>query len=371
MKLLLVAQMNPFVRSVAPIHHYVATGRTLGHEVVVFGDPQPDLPALPFTTDLAGVDLAMFVVQTPSDFPDMPRLAHVLDAIPRERRIVVDLWGRFNETIRVDHDFNHLEKLDGHQGWEWIETLQSVSNTIAQPTLTPLRADARSFLFHGYDPGSVARPYESARHAAEEWRRSGRRYGVIYVGNNWQRWDQVRRFLNEYDAVRQSIGPACLVGWDWDSRPEWAVHRGIMGVNTDPRFLSEMGVEARAGVRFEEVVGLLGQARFVPVFHRPLFQHLGFVTNRTFETFCADSLPVLMLPRGFVEAIYGPAAVALIPNGDLGAHLRDALEQPERAWDAVLRTRTHLARHHSFARRFQELQSLLDAADAPSKRGVP
>ena len=84
---------------------------------------------------------------------------------------------------------------------------------------------------------------------------------------------------------------------------------GIMGIDTDPALLARLGVEVRDGVRFDEVVGLLGQARFAPVFHRPLFRHLGFVTNRTFETFYADSLPVLMLPRDFVAAIYGEAAL--------------------------------------------------------------
>ena len=54
----------------------------------------------------------------------MPHLARVLDGIPREKRVVVDLWGRFNDTIRVDHDFNHLEKLDGHPGWEWEDAIR-------------------------------------------------------------------------------------------------------------------------------------------------------------------------------------------------------------------------------------------------------
>ena len=92
----------------------------------------------------------------------------------------------------------------------------------------------------------------------------------MYVGSNWQRWDQVRRFLEGYAPAREKIGRACLVGWDWDKRPDWAVQKGIMGVDTDPAFLAELGVEFRDGVRFDEVVGCLGQARFAPVFHRPL-----------------------------------------------------------------------------------------------------
>jgi hypothetical protein len=71
-------------------------------------------------------------------------------------------------------------------------------------------------------------------------------------------------------------------------------------------------------------------------------------------------MPVLMLPRAFVEAVYGPAALALTPGEDIAAHLRDALREPERYWDAVLQTRSHLARHHSYASRVGELQKLLD-----------
>jgi hypothetical protein len=128
-------------------------------------------------------------------------------------------------------------------------------------------------------------------------------------------------------------------------------------------------MEFRDGVRFDEVVGCLSQARFAPVVHRPLFRHLGFVTNRTFETFYADTLPVLMLPRDFVTEIYGPAASALVPGEDIAAHLSDAMRRPERYWDAVLQTRAHLAKHHSYARRFQELDEIVrDGARAGGSR---
>ena len=359
MKVLLATGVDPWVRSVSTVHKWVKAGRALGHEVAVYGAPHPELPLLSYTTDLSGVDIGLFVVQVPSDFPEMPHLARVLDGLPVEKRVVVDLWGRFNDTIRVDHDFNHLEKLDGHMGWEWEDAIRAVGGVIAQPTLKPLRSDVRSFLFHGYDPDSVAKPHKTAREAAAAW--SEKPYGVMYVGSNWQRWGQVRSFLEGYALAREQVGRACLVGWDWDKRPDWAVQKGIMGVDTDPTFLAELGVEFLDGVRFDEVVGTLGRARFAPVFHRPLFRHLGFVTNRTFETFYADTLPVLMLPRDFVSAIYGPAALTLIPGDDLAGYLKDAMQRPEHYWAAVLQTRDHLARHHSYAQRLQELAALAAA----------
>ena len=60
----------------------------------------------------------------PSGPVDLPYLAQLLDNVPKDRRVVIDPTGRFNETIRVDDDFNHLEKLDGHQGWEWIDAMR-------------------------------------------------------------------------------------------------------------------------------------------------------------------------------------------------------------------------------------------------------
>jgi hypothetical protein len=369
MKLLLVTGVDAWSRSVATVHKYVAAGRAQEHEVAVFGEPNPVLPALPYTTDLSGVDLALFVVQVPSDFPDMPYLARVLDGVSRERRAVADLWGRFNDTIRVDHDFNHLEKLDGHLGSEWVEALQAVSDTILQPTLAPLRPNVKSFLFHGYDSASVAKPYDTAREAAAAWRAAGpaeKPYGVMYVGSNWHRWNQIRRFLEQYGPAREEIGRVCLIGWDWSKRPDWAVQNGIIGIDTDPTLLADVDADIYDGVRFDEVIGLLAKARFAPVFHRPLFRHLGFITNRTFETFYADSLPVLMLPRAFVEAIYGSAALKLVPGDDVAAHLTDALREPEPYWDAVLQTRSRLARHHSYAQRFQEIGAIL--TDPPRAR---
>lgn len=367
MKLLIVTSVDAWTRSVSTLHHFVSAGRRLGHDVAIYGDSDPNLPNLPFSKDLDGVDLALFVIQVPSDFPDMPGLAYVLDQIPRERRAVVDLWGRYNDTIRIDHDFNHLEKLDGHLGWEWVEAIKATSDTILQPTLAPLRPDVQPYLFHGYEPSAAPRREETAAAAAERWRASSpdkTPFGVIYVGSNWQRWDQVRQFLAGYAGAREQVGRACLSGWDWGARPDWAVEKGIMGVDSDSDFLQSLDVEIRDGVRFDEVVDLLGQARFAPVFHRPLFRKLGYVTARSFETFHADAVPVLCLPRDFVEAIYGPAALRLVPGDNIAGHLTDALARPVDTWQAILDTRKHLAREHSFERRWEELIRLTRAASS-------
>lgn len=354
MKILLVTSVDAWTRSVSTLHKWIAAGQALGHDISIYGESDADLPKLRFTTDLANVDLALFVVQVPSDFPDMPYLARVLDGVPKEKRAVVDLWGRYNDTIRIGHDFNHLEKLDGHQGWEWQDAIAAVSDTILQPTYEPKRKNAKPFLFHGFDEASVAKNYANASEAAAAWK--SKPYGAIYVGSNWQRWHQTRAFLEDYAAVREQAGPVCLAGWDWNARPDWAVQKAIMGVDTDPAFLEAQQVEVRHGLRFDKIVDLLGQAKFAPVIHRPLFRELGFVTNRTFETFYADTIPVLMLPEAFAEQLYGTAAKKFVPSQGVASLVSDALKNPESYWDAALKTRAHLAAKHSYAARIEELR---------------
>jgi len=308
-------------------------------------------------------DFAIFVIHVPSDFPDLPYLAQVLDRMPKDRRVIIDCLGRYNETVRVEHDFNHLEKLDGHQGWEWVEGFQAVASRVLQPTLRPLRSDVQTFLFHGFDPAAVARPYGTAAEAAHAWAANGtaKPYGLAYVGNNWQRWTQVRKLLEQVQGMNGSLGRIALVGWDWVRRPEWAVQLGLEAVNIDADLFGRLGVETREAIPFNEVNQFLGQAKFSPVIHRPLFQQLGLVTNRTFETFCADTIPILMLPQDTVRETYGKEALPLAPGEQLSARLDDMMRRPEPYWDAVLKTRAHLAQYHSYQRRFEELINILKA----------
>ncbi|MGD9783663.1 MAG: hypothetical protein AB7E80_08360 [Hyphomicrobiaceae bacterium] len=361
MKILLVGSVDAWTRSVATMLRYARVAGRLGHDVALYGKPVAELPDLPGSESIDDADLVVFVLQLPRDIPDMPGLARLLDRVPEAKRVVIDLWGRHNETIRIDHDFNHLESFDGHPSWEWHQAIAALGGRIVQPTLNPRRADVGSFLFHGFAPDEIAVKHATAEDAARAWTsddRGARPYGVVYVGSNWQRWTQVRAFLEGYREAAEKVGQVCLAGWDWAERPSWAVELALAGVDTDADLLADLRVEVRMGVRFDRVVPLLAQGRFAPVFHRPLFNELGFVTNRTFETFLADSVPVLMLPPKLVERIYGPAALKLVPKAGVAHHLTSMLDDPVAAWRAVMATREHLAEHHSMERRFAELVAL-------------
>ena len=363
MKLLFVSRLDHSARAISPITKYAQVGKALGHDVAVFGEQSSAITTVPYALDVDKFDFAIFVIYGPSDFPDLPYLARLLDGMPKERRVIIDCTGRHNDTIRVEHDFNHLEKIDSHQGWEWIEGFQAVSNKILQPTLKPLRSDVRPFLFHGFDPSGVARSYSSPQEAARAWSDevvASKPYGLVYVGHNWQRWSQIARFLQVIEPIKDRVGPICLRGWDWDKRPDWAIEHGLQGVDVDLALLQRLGVQTGWAIPFDQVVEFVSQGRFSPVFHRPLFNHLGLVTTRTFETFCSDTIPILMLPQHLVDAIYSTDARPLAPDDDLAGRLEDMMHRPQVYWDSVLKTRTYLAQHHSYQQRFKELLAILE-----------
>ena len=85
MNLLLVISVDPWTRSVASVHKYVAAGRALGHEVAVYGPAHAELPGVPFTTELGRVDLALAIVQVRRTFPQ-PYMARLLDGIHATER---------------------------------------------------------------------------------------------------------------------------------------------------------------------------------------------------------------------------------------------------------------------------------------------
>jgi hypothetical protein len=358
MKLLIVSKLSNTSRAISAIANYVKIGRRLRHEVAVFGEQTIDAPELPRSLDVKSFDYVIFVVFMPADFPDLPYLAHLLDNVPRERRLIIDCCGRYNDTIRIEHDFNHLELIDGHQGWEWMEGFKAVTDKIVQPTLRPKRDDVGSFLFYGFDSESIVKEYATAGSAASAWAGNGngrKQYGVAYVGTNWQRWTQVAAMLNAIGPARQRIGPIRLTGWDWAARPKWAEDLNLRGVDVDRTMLADYEVKTEDAVPYSQVIARMSEASFSPVFHRPLFNELGLVTNRTFETFCADTIPLLLLPESFVEETYGPDARLLTVAGNPLDHIERVRSNPVPYWDALLRTRQFLKNNHSYEQRFSEL----------------
>jgi hypothetical protein len=348
LRILFVTRLHRFASGSNTIAGYVRGSQELGHEVAVFGEPDLQFPHIPHSLAVDTFDAAVFVINEAADLPDLPDVARLLDGLPRDRRVVIDTCGRYNDTIRAGGDTNHFERLDGRTGQDWVTSLEALGGLILQPALVPLRADVRPFLFHGYEPGEERNLDFSTKP-----------YGVAYVGDNWFRWGALEAILEALEPSRTSIGKVMVAGDGWTESPSWLSERaGAEACFTDPAYLGRLGVETRPPVPARDVLATMSQGVLNPVLVRPLFKHLGIVTPRLFETAAASTLPFLDLEPGDAVRLCGPAAAALTATENLAETVLDMLREPSRYVDILLEVRRHLSEAHSFIGRVEELVSI-------------
>jgi hypothetical protein len=155
----------------------------------------------------------------------------------------------------------------------------------------------------------------------------------------------------------------------WDAAPEWAAHLGQEAAfRVEPGRLRELRIRTLPPVSYRDVIATMSTARINIMTQRPLFHTLGLVTSKYFEIFTADTIPLVMLEPRHAERVYGPAVRDLVLDGDIGGKLREVLQNPDKYQARVDAVRAHLAAHHSYERRLQELIGALEGQPRESLR---
>ncbi len=341
--------------STQDIKAYVTTAEELGHEVFLYGRPGY-CSDFPYSLDVGTADAVVFVFEWTTDIGvfDNLDLTRILALAPRERRIVIDCDGGYNDVLTVDGDRNHRTSEDARR---WTEICRRISDRIFQPTFHPVRPEVSTFFFHGYDP-AWERPFDFA----------AKDHGMVYVGHSKFRWGPMRRVLGAVEPVRSSVGRISLVGHGWDAMPSWAADMSMEDAYvTDPRYLTRLGVECVGPVPAGEVLPWMGRAVFNPVIYRPLFSRLRFVTCRTFETPAAGTIPLFGLDEAYVRETFGDAAAVLVlPEHGADELVADLVARPEHYEAVVRQIRAHLAHRHSYRTRVEELIRIVTDRPAPT-----
>jgi glycosyl transferase family 1 len=329
------------------IHRLAMAGHRLGHEVMLYAEPD-SASRFVCSRDVEAADAVIFVLEwniylhqnVPLD------IEGPLSRSTRERRIVIDNDGMYNEPIHVDGDYNHPSRRDSRLR---MKLYDRISDRVYQPTLQPLRPDVGSYLFHGYG-ADLETPLPPG----------DREFGMVYVGSNWFRWRPMRRVLAALEPIRARVGRVALVGHNWADTPWW-IESPLreQAYTTDPAYLSRLGVEVMPAVPVEDVVPTMSRACFNPVLARPTFNHLRLVHPRLFETPAAGTIPLFGLDDAHVKEIYGERALELVLGDDARERIVDVLDRPEYYASVVTDVRAHLAEHHSYEMRFQELLDIV------------
>ena len=347
MKLVFVYWGYENAGSMLDLRGYARAARLMGHEMTVYGPPNPKF-ALDYSQSLEGADAVIFIFEwtTAMQFGDRLDWARLLEAVPRRRRVVIDCDGAYNDPIEFEGDYNHRSVESSRY---WTDVCDSLSDKIFQPTYRPERKNVRPFLFHIYDP-TWETPLDFA----------AKEFDMIYVGHTKFRWGGMSKVLRGIERVRGRVGRVALVGEGWGEPLDWMQwDDGKHYVDRD--YLKRIGVEALPAVPFQQVTQTINKGVFNPVVYRPLFERLGMVTCRTFETPAAGTIPIFLLNRAYVTEIFGERATELMLD-DENAHekILDVLQRPGHYAGIVMGIREEFSRRHNPAARLRELVTFIE-----------
>ena len=347
MKLMFVYWGYENAGSMLDLRGYTRAARAMGHEVLVYGPPNPAF-ALDYSKYLDGADAVVFVFEwtTALQFGDRLDWTRLVEAVPRNRRLIIDCDGAYNDPIEFRGDYNHRSVQESRY---WTDVCDSLADKIFQPTYRPERSNVRPFLFHIYDP-TWETPIELA----------GKEFDMVYVGHTKFRWGGMHKVLSAIEHVRDRVGRIALIGEGWGEPPDWMkAEEGKHYV--DREYLKRVGVEVMPAVPVGQVTECINKGVFNPVVYRPLFERLEMVTCRTFETPAAGTIPLLLLDRDYVAEIFGERALELRLD-DTTSHekILDVLERPEHYAEIVMGIREDFGRRHTPEARLRELISFIE-----------
>ena len=352
MKILFALDQHTNAGSIQAVANYVRTGDELGHEIAVYGQPDTHFPHLRFSSDVSRFDYVVFIIESRLGWISGLRLTKILNAIPRKRRAILDADGMYNRSVSVNgYDRNHPSDNDAVY---WRAFYGELADKILQPSFQPRERGVVPLLFYGYDSNAVRNGNGGA----------GKCFDIVHIGHNWWRWHQVSaHLLPAIERIRSRVGKICFLGLWWDGTPSWASAIGLKDAfQVDPERFRLLNIDVRPPIPYTDVISTMSTARVNIMTQRPLFRELKIVTSKYFEILSAETIPLVMLDPHQAELVYGAAGRELALDGNLEYKLLDALHEPAKYKAVVAEVRRHLAEHHSYRKRVQEIVAAL--ADA-------
>lgn len=360
MKILFVMDKQINRGSIQAAASYLRVGEQMGHTIALYGREEPDFPGVRFSTDVTAFDYVAFIIESSQDWMSGLRMPRILSAVPRERRVVIDSDGMYNQIVGVDgYDRNYATE---RERLRWMANYRLLTDTILQTTFEPLESGAKGLPFYGYDPALQIGPQASPP----------KRFDIMHIGHNWWRWQEVsRQLLPAIELVRAQVGDICFVGSWWYAPPAGARHLNLEeAFGVDPERFRQLRVQVKPAVPYTEVILTMSSGRVNIMTQRPLLRHLKLLTSKYFEVFAADTVPLVMLHPDHAESIYGPAGRELALHEGIAEKLLDALTHPRRYREIVHEVRRHLIAHHSYDKRVHELVAALTTCAPQPQPGV-
>jgi hypothetical protein len=254
----------------------------------------------------------------------------------RDGVTIVDPDGRYGPTVRVGSDSNHRE----HSRASWRRLYESLSDRVLQPRLGAV------------PPGATFFPYFSMPFTERATSPIKEMFTIQYVGNNWYRWNTLKRFLDSLAPERHRFGRIAVCGMRWGGGSENGFENDTA---SDLAFLASQGVDVFDSVPFGSVVDAMSRSQISPIFVRPMISAQRLITPRMFETLCAETIPVFLAEDRYIGRLFGSGAGSLCLGKAPTASLLKILAAPEHYRALARRIRQRLAKKYRTDQVFERL----------------
>ena len=320
---------------------YVGAGEKLGYEVRASELGYVDKKVrdkVPVAKKQWKPDL-MVIIYESYPFLSKKDIELIRNYIPREKRVLIDPDGKYLPPKSTKNDTNHPTK---NSYTFWTKLYNSLSDVILQPILKKNinNENIHKFLYFGVDntnltTGDVKKEFD-----------------LIYVGNNWYRWRDIVSLIREISIIRDRAGRLGPFGMYGDGKPKKGSEKATY---SDPKFLKKHNVETYKSVPYGHVERTMSKGTMNPIFVRPMLNKLNLVTPRMFETFMADTIP--LLPDYFEHAplLYGKEAEKLYLTDNPARVIANILDNHNKYKKVVSTVKNRLMKEHSYEVRLKEL----------------
>lgn len=291
------------------LNGYIEAGKRLGHDVRVSDLGYIDntvRKSLPVAPKDWNQDLLVIVYES-YPFLSEEEIELISEKVPREKRIVLDQNGMSLPQVKLENDQNH-SGIKSQKKW------QDLFNSLSDTVLMPIIGDEKSFYFYGIDSH------------LPDFSQINKDYDILYLGNNWYRWHDIKWFLKNISSVRKSIQDIALIGWCWDSE---IMPKFEEATYSEPELLEEYKVDVLGAPEFGHVEETMSRGKINPIFLRPVLNELKFATARMFETFCADTVPVIPPYFSHARELYGDEVLDLMLEKDVAGKVAHIIENYE------------------------------------------
>src|SRR5947208_16719848 len=104
--------------SIHAVANHIKAGDDLGHTIALYGHADPRYDGVRLSTDIEFFDRVVFIIESGLRWMSGLRVPRVLEAVPRERRALLDADGRHNPLIIIDGDDRKFVSATEHATWQ-------------------------------------------------------------------------------------------------------------------------------------------------------------------------------------------------------------------------------------------------------------